>query len=216
MGARSLAFGAAAVVALSACDSPFVGPENVAYSPSPPPTTLTYHWPLGKTLAIYVDPTDVPEGTDLEAHVRHAMHVWKSVIYYREFDFRLSANPSDADVIVHYGTAPLLVSTLDCDRLPATGVTFFCNEGREVLVLPLLSGAPGRVKVDVSVRHPFSGTEESLRAIVAHELGHVVGIGGHSNDPADLMYGAPSVLAASERDARTLRTVLHLPSELVF
>ena len=72
------------------------------------------------------------------------------------------------------------------------------------------------MKVDVSVRHAFAGTEESLRSVVAHELGHVVGIGGHSPEPSDLMYAAPTVLVPTERDARTLRTVLHLPSELRF
>ena len=216
MAGRSHVALLAAAAVVYACESPFVGPENVAYDPSPTPEQLTYHWPLGKTISVYVDTTDVPEGTDLGEHVRHGMRAWKSAIYYREFDFRVSADPGDADVIVHYSTAPLLVGTLDCDRATATGVTFFCNDGNVIRVLPLLSGAPGRVKMDVSVRHPQSGTETALRAIVAHELGHVVGIGGHSGEPADLMFNAPTVLVPSDRDARTLRTVLHLPSELLF
>jgi predicted Zn-dependent protease len=214
-GSRTLR-AALVALAVAACDSPVVGPENVAYNPSPPPESLTYHWPLGKTLSIYVDPTGVPAGADLAATVRHASMVWASVIYYREFDFRFSANPSDADVIVHYGTAPLLVDTLDCNRQAETGVTFFCNDGNVIQVLPLLSGAPGRVKMDVSVSHPPAGGAEAFRAIVAHEFGHVVGIGGHSPDAQDLMFGAPAVTAPTERDARTLRTVLHLPSALVF
>jgi predicted Zn-dependent protease len=67
------------------------------------------------------------------------------------------------------------------------------------------------VKVDVRVDRGRVDSEHAFRALVAHELGHVVGIGAHSDDPADLMFGAPSVLAPSARDARTLRYVLHQP-----
>jgi len=55
---------------------------------------------------------------------------------------------------------------------------------------------------------------QTLEALVAHELGHVLGIGSHSGDAEDLMFAAPRVESPSAADARTLRVLLHEPSEL--
>jgi predicted Zn-dependent protease len=45
-------------------------------------------------------------------------------------------------------------------------------------------------------------------AVVAHEFGHALGIGGHSDQARDLMFGAPVVAVPSARDLQTLQSVL--------
>jgi hypothetical protein len=42
----------------------------------------------------------------------------------------------------------------------------------------------------------------------------VIGIGRHSGDDADLMFGGPVVDLPSAGDAQTIRYVLHQPAEL--
>lgn len=206
---------AALAVALLACDAPTVPPEAPAYDPVSPALGRSYRWPLGRTIGVYVDPTAAPDRSDLADATRRASEQWAQAIHYGEFTLRLVSSPAEADVIVHHADAPLLVSTGGCSYPGggAGGVTFFCPAlaGDSVETLPLLVGGPGRVKVDVRVDRGRVDSEHAFRALVAHELGHVVGIGAHSDDPADLMFGAPGVLAPSARDARTLRYVLHQP-----
>jgi predicted Zn-dependent protease len=50
--------------------------------------------------------------------------------------------------------------------------------------------------------------QAAYNAVVAHELGHAVGIGAHSDQPSDIMFGVPTVSMPSARDARTLQNLL--------
>ena len=206
----------AATLALG-CDAPTALREAEGYDPIAPGIGRNYHWPLGRSVAVYVDPTAEPSGTDLVDAVREGAARWNAAVYYREFTLRLASTPDAADVIVHHADAPLLVGTGGCDYPPvfAGGVTFFCPAvaGDSAETLPLLAGgAPGRVKMDVRVDRARVADDAAFRSLVAHELGHVVGIGAHSDRAEDLMFGAPRAAAPSARDERTLRRLLHEPA----
>lgn len=47
--------------------------------------------------------------------------------------------------------------------------------------------------------------KEQVRKLVLHELGHAIGIWGHSKDPNDIMYTHPIVSQLSSRDINTVR-----------
>jgi tetratricopeptide (TPR) repeat protein len=49
--------------------------------------------------------------------------------------------------------------------------------------------------------------ESRIRSIALHELGHAIGIWGHSPDPADIMYPQPRVPELSSRVVRTVQTL---------
>jgi hypothetical protein len=98
------------------------------------------------------------------------------------------------------------------------GKTVFCATSPTADVLPLLAGGGGHVKVDVYV-DPMRISDAVLAGagltradafpiLIAHELGHVLGIGSHSPDATDLMFGLPTVRRPSARDEATLRFVL--------
>ena len=53
-----------------------------------------------------------------------------------------------------------------------------------------------------------TATQAALDALVAHEVGHAVGIGGHSPQATDVMYTRPTVRTPTDRDRNTLRNVL--------
>jgi len=201
------------VVACSEAAAPRV--EAPAYDPTQLWGVL-YRWPTGQAIAVYTDPTAVPGGTNLGAVTAAAMTAWKQALGGNEFSFRAAASAADADVIVHVSTAPRLVGLAGCAEPPAfaSGVTFFCPAADSALTLPLASGAPGRVKVDITINPDATGAANPLAALVTHELGHAIGIGGHSPAPLDVMYASPSASTPSARDITTLRWVVRQKVEL--
>lgn len=214
MGGRRALTGVLLALAVASCDAPTVPTEEAAYEPRLF-TGQIFHWPLGKTIRVYVDTSQ--GGAALVEHVRHAAGAWGDVVYYREFEVALVLAASAADVIVHTRLAPFLVD-FPCGPPSGSGggETYFCsdNAGTRVEVLPLIAGGRGQVKIDVSI-DPGSATPPfSLRSLVTHELGHALGIGSHSFDGDDLMYGAPVVTRPSANDASTLRYLLHQPADL--
>ena len=187
--------------------------------PAYDPTQLSgvlYRWPTGRTVAIYTDPTAVPAGIDLAGATGAAMVAWKNALGGNQFAFRTATSAADADVIVHVSGAPRLVGLAGCAEPPpfAGGVTFFCPAADSALTLPLTSGGQGRVKVDISINPAATSPANPLGALVAHEIGHAVGIGGHSPQALDVMFGSPAVSAPSARDIATLRWVVRQKIEL--
>ena len=220
MGRKRLLVGALLAVA-AGCDAPTVPAENPAYEPRVYNAALDemqlYHWPLGRTIRVYIDPAE--GGTELAAHVRAGAEAWKDVVYYRELAVALVNDAHNADVIVHTQLAPYLVQFPEGCGTPSTiagGVTFFCSEvgGERLTVLPLVVDGGGVVKMNMTIDPDDAPTPSEMRALITHELGHVFGIGGHSADPADVMFAGPTVTLPSARDASTLRYVLHQPADL--
>ena len=54
------------------------------------------------------------------------------------------------------------------------------------------------------------GRKEQVSRLVLHELGHAIGIWGHSKDPNDIMYTHPIVSQLSPRDIHTVRRLYGL------
>jgi predicted Zn-dependent protease len=199
----------ALVVAAAACTdaaAPRVDPP--AYDPTQLSGGVVYRWPTGTTIAVFVDPTAVGAGVDLAGATAAGMAAWQAALGGSQFAFRTSATAADADVIVHASAAPRLVGLAGCAEPPAFagGVTFFCPARDSALTLPLVGGpGTGRVKLDIAINPAATNATNTLRALVAHELGHAVGIGGHSPNALDVMFAQPSVSVPSSRDMTTLR-----------
>src|SRR6185503_12365831 len=93
--------------------------------------------------------------------------------------------------------------------------TYFCfafsDSGGEAKVnatpLPLVGGG-GMATVVIRVDRGRTTSQAGYDALVAHEIGHAIGIGAHSNTNTDLMFALPAVVAPSARDIATLRFIL--------
>ena len=66
------------------------------------------------------------------------------------------------------------------------------------------------------IKIPPNLAEYSLQSTIEHELGHALGIWGHSDKPSDRMYASQSPQAASisPRDINTLKKIYQQPTKL--
>jgi hypothetical protein len=217
-GFRSAGAVLLAVLGAATCDTPGItvaGPGSDRYAGYDPAsiTGFIYHWPAGHNIAIYVDRTDEPADADLGNAVHAAIAAWEPVARLGEVRMHVVTDVHDAEVIFRHSHAPTLVGSAQCDQfgIGAGGVTFFCVPDATPLVpvrLDLLDGSPGHVMMEVAVNRFVLDTASFFPSLVAHEMGHVLGIGAHSPNTADLMYGRPRLFQPTDADAATLRYVL--------
>jgi len=200
---------AAAALMAVACDSPTVVRPEFAYDPTSLTGGLLYRWTTGARVRVFVEPM-AAAGVDLAAAVQRATIAWNAVPQAREFTLEVVANRDAADVIVYDRSLPQPVVTGSCPFNPsgAAGYTYFCPlNGRAERLRPVGSTVLTTaivIRVDITT----TAAQAALDALVAHELGHAVGIGGHSPETSDVMYTRPSVRLPSDRDRATLRNLL--------
>jgi len=197
------------------CEVPTVPGEAPAYEPTALTGGRIYHWPLGATVAIHVHADAPADAAALREDVLAGTAAWRGALRYDELRVRLVERAEEADVVVGLGGDGYPVAVDACGAFGiAAGFTLLCPAADSVRTLPLRSGATGRVKVAVVIDAAATPTAAARRAVVAHELGHAFGVGGHSTRDDDLMYAEPRVAAPSARDGQTLRYVLHRPAAL--
>jgi predicted Zn-dependent protease len=207
---------AAALLVTAACTTPSVDGTAPPYDPTALTGGVIYHWPAGAGLAIHVVPEPAADEA-LRTTVGSAAARWAGALGYREHTLRLIDEPSAADIIVRDARTPSPVETIACGGpgwTEAAASTFFCPAGDTARTLVLVSGPAGRVKVLVTVDVASIAGDGALMAVVLHELGHALGIGGHSSVSTDAMFASPAVAFPSSRDARTLRYLLHRRPDL--
>ena len=213
--AKAFACAAALSFALSACDSPLSTRPAAAYNPTALTNGLYYRWASGSIVKVWVVQAGLTTTADLEGAVSRALPVWNTVPQYNEVQLIAATSAAEANIIVYDASVPMPVvppATCAFDARGAGGYTYFCDgkniEGADnALVVPLTTGG-GVATVVIRVDRSRVSTAAAYDAIVAHEFGHALGIGAHSDSATDLMFINPSITAPSERDKATLRFVL--------
>jgi predicted Zn-dependent protease len=206
------------LVVLSACDSPSATRPAAAYDPTTLTGGLLYRWPSGKTVRVYVVPS-VSSRFDLGTATRQAMVVWNAVSQFGEFTLETAPTLADADLVVFDRDTPMPVRAGSCtfDARSASGYTYFCPDvttPSRAERLQLSAGGLSAITVAIQLDRGRVASQDALNAVVAHEFGHALGIGAHSDDARDLMFGLPTVSAPSARDRGTLRFVLGQRAQL--
>lgn len=194
---------------LLGCESPTVIRPDFAYDPTALTGGQLYRWSTGARVRVFVEPMGAGS-VDLASAVQRAVSAWNAVPQAREFTLDVVTNRDVADVIVYDRSLPQPVVTGSCPFNPsgAAGYTYFCPiNGRAERLRPLASTVLTTAIV-IRVDMTTTATQAALDALVAHEVGHAVGIGGHSPQSTDVMYTRPTVRTPTDRDRNTLRNVL--------
>ena len=199
----------AATLLTAACDNPTVVRPDFAYDPTELTDGRLYRWSTGARVRLFVEPMPA-HGVDLALSVRRAVQSWNAVPQEREFTLEVVSSRDVAEVIVYDRSVAQPVVTGSCPFNPSggAGYTYFCPlNGRAERLRPVEStvlSAAVVIRVDMTT----TATQSALDALVAHEMGHAVGIGGHSRQTTDVMYSRPTVSTPTDRDRNTLRNLL--------
>jgi len=182
---------------------------DFAYDPTQLTGGLLYRWTTGAKVRVFVEPL-AAGGVNLATSVQRAVQSWNAVPQVREFTMEVVSNRDAADVIVYDRSVAQPVVTGSCPFTPsgAAGYTYFCPlNGRAERLRPV-GATVLSVAIVIRVDLTTTATQSALDALVAHEMGHAVGIGGHSPQTTDVMYTRPTVSTPTQRDRSTLRNLL--------
>jgi predicted Zn-dependent protease len=207
-----MALASPAVLALllfAGCDSPTVVRPAFAYDPTELTGGLLYRWSTGARVRVFVEPAS---GTPLSvaAAVLRATQAWNALPQVREFTLEIATTREAADIIVYERSQTQPVLNGGCAFAPsgAIGYTYFCPAGGRAERLRVVGSPNATVSVVIRVDMAATASQTALDALVAHEMGHAIGIGGHSPQAADVMSPRPVATTPTDRDAQTLRNLL--------
>lgn len=211
---KKLIVGLAAL--LAACDTPTVPQRflrDVYDFRLLTPDPVTFRWPTGSTIRFYVVPDDNASLTQyLRAAVTHGVEVWNQAALYGEVELVETTTLQEADVVVEYSHVASPVELGSCPPSGGLAVTTFCltEDGENLKAFPFVNGTQSRVKFVLTVRVTQQTSEEDVRELVTHEIGHVLGIAQHSPKQTDLMYGGTLLRDdPSPADRATLQVLYH-------
>jgi predicted Zn-dependent protease len=176
--------------------------------PGPGTDTLSFHWDRAELpVRVWVEDTD-----GLPDHIARALDVWQDAFLYREFQGTIVSDSATADVIVRGGSPDDKLRALRLHGAMAPECAGATDLDIDVATAELR--LPIRVFIDPRSLPDDPGIEPCLALTSIHEIGHALGIFGHSDRPGDIMFTDPEVDLPSARDLRTAEAAYHTPRSL--
>lgn len=183
---------------------------------------LTLRWPSGTSVRVWVEPSSSPDRTALlEEAFRAGAQAWNEVATFAEFRLVRTRALSTADVVLMWSDVLPPIDTRDCRPAVTQAVTTFCIDdlsapAPRLRPFPFADGELSPVRMLVTVLASEASSPVVVRRLVAHELGHVLGIGRHSGDRDDLMWRTdPAVDRPGPRDAATVQLLYHVRPAII-
>lgn len=139
-------------------------------------------------------------------YVQEGLRLWESQFLYGEFAGTLVTDSARADVLVmvNGGEPPDVPLTNDPPLDACSGVTSF----PDITPANRFTG-PLRVAINWNPLFGDADIANCVFRVTAHEIGHTLGLLGHSPNPADLMNALPRVAEPSSGDRVTVEMLYH-------
>lgn len=210
---------------LAACESPVIPPKAVheIYSfrlGTEPPSVL--RWPSGARVAVHVAARAGARAELLESAFTAAAATWNRPVLFGEYEIVSAGGVVDADVVLRWSDEVAPVDLSGCQPVISRAVTTFCLAADDASRLhrfplrPPHDTAHSRVRMVVTILGSEASRPHEVERLVAHELGHVLGLADHSPDPQDLMFGGqPTRATLSRRDEATIHVLYHTRPDIL-
>lgn len=156
-------------------------------------------WPSGKTIHVYV----APGRPSYRNIVANAMNQW-SRASGGQLNWTLTGNPGSADYTIGWTSTQREVSSGTEAGLTTTDTMVDPGSGSETI-----DHAQTRILTRYNGR---SLSDSQIAETTLHEIGHALGLEGHSSNPHDIMYYA-AVKGQGGLTARDMNTISRLYSQ---
>ena len=181
-------------------------PSPALYSPNYRSSLTTLrHWGKSLLKVAYTPPSTDPTGSHTTAVVTQAINAWNSQVS-GSVRLQLVTSGDNPDITIGF----VAKGTFGPSIIGLTNVTYSKST-------QLMQTASTQIDQGVG--------DEYLADVIAHELGHAMGIDGHSPDPKDLMFATahdPWTVTVSDRNTLLLaynggkaRTPIQVPDDLI-
>lgn len=138
------------------------------------------------------------EHTDNNANLKNAFYTWQSALYPL-ISFQMVNKKEDANIIVVFGNPPSKCSSND-----AVGCTLPYGYTRNPKWI-----SKAEIYITRFTRYGDRLSDNDIYGILVHEIGHAIGLIGHSKNKSDVMY--PSTdnynLRPTRRDINTVKKI---------
>lgn len=158
-----------------------------------------WQMPIPVFLALY-DPTQTP----FVAEVYKDFDTWTKASQGR-LQFREVGYPEEARIVINLRQGPLMDANSSIGHASFNSQTLNTEDPMKNLRVSIVVNT-GEPDSDITLEN----RREQVRKLVLHELGHAIGIWGHSKDPGDIMYTHPIVSELSSRDVNTVQKLYGL------
>ena len=153
----------------------------------------TARWENPENIKVYIKGE-----TGLEYLFENGFNIWKNSVSGLYFNY--VENPNEADIICYF-----------VDHFPdqKAGVTYYNGGTKAYSNNPKVKYINRPVKIEISKKSLYTRpmTNDELLSVIIHEIGHALGIRGHSKNKNDIMYYNTETYqntTLSDRDINTL------------